>query len=345
MGRVDDALRRAAEGVADEAPKVDGPGVIDTSFPSESSSDEAVPFERSAVAGGSAGTREPLSALDQAAAFDDQPAPSFDPDNQVPAPAAEPTERTVGEEHAVVPNGASGSGAGLSTKLVGDERMLTTSREQYRRLAASLHHMQEVSGLKVILIASAVAGEGKTLTAANLALTFSESYERDVLLIDADLRRPSLARTFGIPSMPGLSDGLVREFDGKLPLQQVSDRLAVLPAGRATADPMAGLTSERMKQLVNEARAAFDWVILDTPPIGLMTDASLLSAMADGVVLVVKAGSTPYEMVRRAVEALGSKRMLGVVLNRATTASHGDKYYDYYHYNYAPSTPEPAAAD
>jgi Mrp family chromosome partitioning ATPase len=121
----------------------------------------------------------------------------------------------------------------------------------------------------------------------------------------------------------------------------VSPRLAVLPGGKATPDPMAGLTSPRMKQLIDEARAAFDWVIIDTPPIGLMTDASLLAAIADGTVLVVKANSTPYHLAQRAIDALGSGRLLGAVLNRATESSQSDKYYDYYHY--APTPEGPAA--
>lgn len=318
MGRVDEALRRAAEADDPPAGATSTSGVIDTAFPAElPAADEAhadvLPAEMPAAPG---------------LAFDNDLNPNADlPLGTVTGPTGEAA--------------AAANVASMSTKLVGDERMLTSSREQYRRLAATLHHIQATSGLKVVLIASAVAGEGKTLTAANLALTFSESYEREVLLIDADLRRPSLARTFNIPASPGLSDGLTRGFEGKLPLQQVSPRLSVLPAGPATPDPMAGLTSARMRQLITEARAAFDWVIIDTPPIGLMTDASLLSAIADGTVLVVKANSTPYDLVQRAVDALGPGHLLGAVLNRATAASHSDKYYDYYHY--AP-TPEPPTA-
>jgi receptor protein-tyrosine kinase len=220
----------------------------------------------------------------------------------------------------------------MTAKLVGDDRMLTTSREQYRRLAATLHRMQATNGIKVILVASAVAGEGKTLTAANLALTFGGSYKKKVLLIDADLRRPSLARTFNLPGSPGLADGLLRGHEGPLPLHQISPLLSVLTAGRATPDPMAGLTSDRMHQLITEARDAFDWCIVDTPPIGLMTDANLLSSIADGTVLVVKAGDTPYHLVRRAVEALGQETILGIVLNRAIEGHHASKYYAYYHY-------------
>jgi capsular exopolysaccharide synthesis family protein len=226
-----------------------------------------------------------------------------------------------------------------STKLVGDEHMLTTSREQYRRLAATLHHIQATNGIKVILVASAVAGEGKTLTAANLALTFSESYERNVLLVDADLRRPSLARTFAVPASPGLTEGLMQGEIGPLPLHPVTARLSLLPAGKPTTDPMAGLTSRRMRELIDEARASFDWVIIDTPPVGLMTDANLLSAIADGTVLVIKANATPYHIVQRAIDALGREKIIGAVLNRTLEQGHGDKYYDYYRYVSAPDAP------
>jgi protein-tyrosine kinase len=295
MGRVEDALRRA--GAA-------GPGGTTPAEPPAAGVVEVSFPAESSPAG-----PDDLPLIETATPGDDRE----------PAPAAPATGR----------DGPSGS-----SRLVGSDQMLTVSREQYRRLAASLHHMQSVNGVKVILVVSALAGEGKTLTASNLALTFSESYDRDVLLIDADLRRPSLARTFGIPPSPGLSDGLGRDFQGRLTPQRVSDRLTVLPSGRAMHDPMAGLTSTWMKQLVAEARDAFDWVIIDTPPIGLMTDANLLAAMADGVVLVVKANSTPYTLVKRAVEAIGPDRLLGAVLNRATEKSQGDYYYysDYRHY-------------
>jgi capsular exopolysaccharide synthesis family protein len=185
------------------------------------------------------------------------------------------------------------------------------------------------------MVASAVAGEGKSLTAANLALTLSESYRRNVLLIDADLRRPSLHSIFQVSGAPGLSDGLISVEEPKLPLHRLSSRLTVLPAGRPTSDPIGAITSERMRRLVEEAREVFDWVIIDTPPVGLLTDASLLASMADGVLLVVKAESTPFDLVNRAVDALGRERMLGVVLNRAREQAHQSSY-DYYKY-YTPT--------
>jgi capsular exopolysaccharide synthesis family protein len=221
--------------------------------------------------------------------------------------------------------------AALATKTVVDETMLPASREQYRRLAAALHQAQRTNGFKVVMVASAVAGEGKTLTASNLAMTLSESYRRDVLLVDADLRRPSLHKVFQVAGEPGLSDGLVMTDEPKLPIHRISERLAVLPAGRPTSDPIGALTSERMRRLIDEAREVFDWVVIDTPPVGLLTDAALLTSMADGVILVVKAESTSNEMVQRAVEAIGRERVIGAVLNRATEQPNRSSY-DYYKY-------------
>jgi capsular exopolysaccharide synthesis family protein len=167
------------------------------------------------------------------------------------------------------------------------------------------------------MVTSAVPSEGKTLTATNLALTLSESYQRRVLLIDADLRRPRMREMFGLPAGEGLVNILSRSGGGRLPLHHVSATLSVLLAGRVVTDPMSMLASAAMKQLLDEARANFDWVVVDTPPIAILPDANLLSAMIDTTLLVVSARSTPYPMVQRAAQAIGTGRILGVVLNRA----------------------------
>jgi protein-tyrosine kinase len=219
----------------------------------------------------------------------------------------------------------------LAEKVVIDENISPVSREQYRRLAAVLHDAQATTGLRVVMVASAVPGEGKTLTAANLALTLSESYHDRVLLIDADLRRPTLHQLFRLKTSSGLIEGL--EGKTKLVLRQVSQRLAVLPAGRPTSDPMAALTSERMRLLIDEAKESFDWIILDTPPLVLLPDAHLLSSMVDGAILVVKANSTPHELVKRAADAIGRHRIAGVVLNQAHIQQAGyDAYYSHGYY-------------
>ena len=221
----------------------------------------------------------------------------------------------------------------VAEKVVVDRRMPVTCREQYRRLAAVLHDAQTSNGIKVVMVASAVAGEGKTLTAANVALTLSSSYRKRVLVIDGDLRRPVLHQLFRVDAASGLADGLDTTVeDMKIVVRQVSPTLALLPAGRPNADPMAGLISPRMRRLIEEARQMFDWVIIDTPPLVLLPDAHLLASIADTALLVVKAESTPHAMVKRAVDAIGSSRIVGVVLNNAPAERHGsyDGYGDYY---------------
>jgi len=219
----------------------------------------------------------------------------------------------------------------LRAKLVVDDAIAPTSREQYRKLAAALHHQQASSGIKIVMIASAVSGEGKTLTASNLALTLSESYQRNVILIDADLRRPYVHVVFGVEQSPGLSEGLAPLDDRRVRSVQVSPRLAVLPAGAATTDPMAGLTSQRMQRLLAEARETFDWVIIDTPPVTLLPDANLLAGMVDVAVLIVKAGSTPFNLVNRAIDAIGRSKTVGIVLNQVTAPIADANYYQSYY--------------
>ncbi len=217
-------------------------------------------------------------------------------------------------------------------RLVTDAQMPPVYREQYRRLAASLHRLRS-DGLSIVMVASALPGEGKTLTAANLGLTFSQSYRREVLLIDADLRRPGLHKVFGLANEDGLTDMMAGAIERKLTVRPVVPQLWLLPAGAPTADPMAALTSPRLKRVFAQAAESFDWVIVDTPAMNLLPDATLLASMVDGVLLVVKAGSTPCDPVRRLVEAIGRGRILGSVLNQANArvlrpyTSRYDEYY------------------
>ena len=188
------------------------------------------------------------------------------------------------------------------------------SVEQYRKVAATLHEEQVRSQLKTVIVTSAVPGEGKTLTVVNLALTLSESYGRRVLVVDADLRGPSLHTALNIPNGRGLSEALA---DGQLTLVQVSSDLALLPAGTPGPSPLASLTSERMAQVLEECASQFDWVLIDTPPIGVLPDAQVLLRLAGAVLFVIGAGSTPAATVERAIAELGGPdAIFGVVLNR-----------------------------
>jgi len=218
-----------------------------------------------------------------------------------------------------------------SRKTVSNPNLSPIPREQYRQLAAALHNAQEVRGIKSVMIASAVEGEGKTLTAANLALTFAESYQRTVLLVDADLRRPSLRRLFSSDDLPHCGQQIGSGAWAKH-VRRFSPRLGILTSDQPSSSPLAELTSARMRQVIEEARRTVDWILVDTPPIALLPDATLLAPFVDGAVIVVRAGSTPLELVRRAVDALDPKKTLGVVLNGAlqpaSNLNYG--YEDYY---------------
>jgi capsular exopolysaccharide synthesis family protein len=324
MSRINEALRRAAEehdaivtGAAQAAPAVDDQDIATLAH-------EPFPVEIGAPRRPRPHVADPGSSTRATVARENP---------------AEP--RDSGAQEATEPSNGDGRrrslferlDARLAEKVVADENMSPVSREQYRRLAGVLLDAQSNSGTKVVMVASAVPGEGKTLTATNLALTLSESYRRKVLLIDADLRKPAVHQVFRINAATGLIEGLEEGGKTRLVLRQVSTNLAVLPAGRPTSDPMAGLTSDRMRHLLDEAKESFDWIIVDTPPLMLLPDAHLLASLVDGAVLVVKARSTPHEMVRRTADIIGKNRVLGVVLNQADPreqSSYGDYYGGYY---------------
>jgi capsular exopolysaccharide synthesis family protein len=208
--------------------------------------------------------------------------------------------------------------------------------DQLRSLATTLHQAHTDRELSVLTITSSIGGEGKTLLAANLALTLSRSYKRQVLLIDADLRRPGLHRVFGCPSEDGVRTALDAIHSGApVSVQEVAPRLALLPAGKRARDPISVFASDTMHRLVADAAASFDWVIIDTPPVGMLPDVNLVAGLSDGVILVVEAGRVRYDLVQRSVESIGADRIIGVVLNKIPehdmVSSYGMHYYSPYH--------------
>jgi capsular exopolysaccharide synthesis family protein len=247
-----------------------------------------------------------------------------------------PPLRTAAFEPAS-PEAGSGLVAGdILARLSQNEKLVVSgdqgiiAREQYRRIAASLHEAQVAKGLKTVVVTSALPREGKTLTSINLALTLSESYGRRVLLIDADLRMPSVDQVLGLPNQKGLSD-VLRADRVQLPAIAVSKLLDVLLSGRPEKEPLAGLSSNRMSALLEFATAHYDWVIVDTPPIALLSDAQLVAGMTQAVVFVIRAGSTPFPVVSKALDALGRDLVIGTVLNAVEgTALPAASYYGGY---------------
>lgn len=219
-------------------------------------------------------------------------------------------------------------------KLVTHPQVNPATIDQYRKLAATLHHAQLERATRVVMVSSAIAAEGKTLTATNLALTLCESYDRRVLLIDADLRRPTLHALVRQPLAPGLTDVVAGTAGKALPIVSVTPRFSVLTAGSPRHDPIGTLSSDKMQRLLVETSTAFDWVIIDSSPVGMLPDAHLLSTIVDSVVLVVRAGAAPYPVVQRAAEALGPDRIIGVVLNRVAAQEFTSHYPDQSYYGY-----------
>jgi capsular exopolysaccharide synthesis family protein len=207
----------------------------------------------------------------------------------------------------------------LDGKLVGSDFMPAVTSDQYIRLSVALEQIRRVRPLRSVTVSSAERAEGKTLTAVNLALTLAGRSSGRVLLIDADLEAPSVHTIFQLPNTTGLSEVIGSTAD-RAPVVDVSPHLAVLTAGAPSSDPMMLLAAPRMKKLLQEAVAGFEWVVLDAPSVGSIDGSSLLAWLTDGTVLVVRAGRTAEAVVEQAILALGRDRVVGIVLNGSDAA-------------------------
>lgn len=233
-------------------------------------------------------------------------------------------------------NGKSSSpGWGRVDELVTVTNMQSSSAEAYRTLRTNLIFSQSVRTLRTLVITSASPGEGKTTTAANLAVSFAQQGLR-VLIVDCDLRRARLHRVFKTPREPGVTElvlGLETQESTVVETETVG--LYVLPSGRLPPNPAEMLGGERMRSTLTKLTESFDMIILDTPPLLAASDASILATMVDGVLLVVRAGETEAEAGVQAIQQLNAvgARIVGAVLNDpdAKVARYGS----YYHYEYA----------
>ena len=205
--------------------------------------------------------------------------------------------------------------------------------EQYRILRTNFQSLSLRSGSKVIVVTSAVNGEGKSVTATNLALTMARQENLKVVLVDADMRKSTVPKWLGLPERhEGLSTILNRDgvLNGSLVKLQAPP-LAVLPAGPVAEHPAELLGSINMKRLLAALRAQFDLVIVDAPPLLPVADPGILATQADGVMLVVRAGKTQRKTVLQAQELLKKMKanLLGCVLTHVEYYIPG--YYRYYH--------------
>ncbi|HZI99397.1 MAG TPA: polysaccharide biosynthesis tyrosine autokinase [Gemmatimonadaceae bacterium] len=228
-----------------------------------------------------------------------------------------------------------GKGAARAAGLVTVHDARSSGAEAYRTLRTNLIFSQAVQTLRSIVVTSAAPGEGKTTTAANLAVSFAQQGMR-VLIIDCDLRRSRLHKMFSVAREPGITECVLGQIDtDTAPRETGVTGLYVLPSGQLPPNPSELLGGERMRKTLTAFSEAFDLIVLDTPPLLAASDAAILSTLADGVVLVVRAGVTEAEAGQQAMQQLMSvgARVVGAVLNDPDAKVQ--KYGGYYSYDYA----------
>jgi capsular exopolysaccharide synthesis family protein len=217
--------------------------------------------------------------------------------------------------------------------------------EQFRSLRSHVYQARYEAPLKTVLIASGMPSEGKSFVAANLAMSLARNSIHNILLIDGDLRRPSLHSLLGAPNMAGLSDYLEGDAEVFDILQRDRDRgandesgiktianLTLITSGTSTDHSTELVASDRMKELIKSVSSSFDWIVIDAPPVLVVSDAIEMSRAADAVLLVARGATTPYEVAQRTQSAFGNSRILGFVLNDVKDAPRRGSYN--YNYNY-----------
>lgn len=211
---------------------------------------------------------------------------------------------------------------------------LSPMAEEYRKLKEALVRMTKREQFwNLIAVTSATAGEGKSVTAANLAASLASEFDHTVLLVDADLRRPSIHRYLGLGARKGLSDCLLEGLDiGDYLVRTDIGKLSVLPAGTAMPNPAELFSSETMRGLFREmkTRYADRYIIVDTPPVLPFAETRSMAGFVDGVVLVVKEGQPSLDQIQAAIDALDNK-VLGLVYNGTHTLERASYYYHYNH--------------
>ena len=223
----------------------------------------------------------------------------------------------------------------LHLSLTPQNRLVTVSdvdspaAEAFRLLSVRLRHLRRDRDLKKVLITSTIPQEGKSMVSANLACALAASTRRKTLLLEGDVRRPSLSKVFGLRPHPGLCEYL----EGTRSLVSSIYRLEpggiwLFPAGNAPANPLELLESAKLPGLMEQLAASFDWIVIDSPPVLPLADTSVWTRLADGILLVTRQGTTQKRHLQRGLEALEPKKVIGAVLNSSRNSSDNE-YYSY----------------
>jgi capsular exopolysaccharide synthesis family protein len=207
--------------------------------------------------------------------------------------------------------------------------------EKFKGLRAMVEQKADLHQMRLLGITSSIAGEGKTITCAQLGRSLASTGRKKVLLVDVDIRKADLSHGMGARRTPGLTEYLL----GGATLQQIIrptqvPNLFLIPSGIEVNSPADLLAGDKFKSFLQEIRTLYDMILLDTPPVLPVADTPTIRELTDGFLFVYRAGFTPYTMLRQAMEELGEKHVLGAVLNGVEVASDAyyRKYYGaYYH--------------
>jgi capsular exopolysaccharide synthesis family protein len=217
--------------------------------------------------------------------------------------------------------------------------------EQFRSLRSHIYQARNETPLKTILISSGMPAEGKSFVTANLALSLARNSSNQILLIDGDLRRPSLNKMLGAPNEIGLADYLAGTAELPAVMQRCSvgnsndsngipnlGNLTFIPTGTLHENASELITNKRFKELISAVSVSFDWILIDSPPVLVFADAVDLADAVDAVLLVVRGSQTTYEIAQRTKSSFANSRILGVVLNDIKNPPRRESYYNYYYY-------------
>jgi protein-tyrosine kinase len=249
-----------------------------------------------------------------------------------PAPHVTPAWTAAATAPAYEPDAPAAVAGTLDERLVAALAPQSLAAEQFRSLRTRIKHAEQGRAVRAIVVTSPAKGDGKSLTAANLALTMAQEFQQRVLLVDGDLRRPTVHRLFGVNEGPGLADVLMGAADLNQALVAIADHhLTVLPAGAPPNHPAELLGSATMRRTLDTLRTRFDRILIDMPPVGPLADLQIVEPMADGLLMIVRAGVTPKPAIERALAGLDMSKVLGLVLNESggTQSAHDYEGYGY----------------
>ena len=200
--------------------------------------------------------------------------------------------------------------------------------EAIRLLGVRLMDLRQTRPLKKVLITSTIPQEGKSMISANLACALAYASDARILLVEGDLRRPSMSQMFGIHKQPGLYEWLREDRDSIKNIYHLKDAgLWILPAGDASSNPIELLQSQRLPALMDKIGAWFDWIIIDSPPVMPLADTSVWMRLADGVLLVTRQGTTEKQQLKKGLEALEPGKLIGALVNGSMASVYSGYYY------------------